>query len=378
MKINEAPTGEDIPPVIPPVPDPGPMRFRSRAWEIAGVYAVAGLLWIFFSDQVLALMVSDPGRLVALSTYKGYAFVAVTAVIMLILLTRAFGVIGQSYASLQMTEQLLRDAYATLEQKVEERTVELQAALVRAESADHIKSAFLATMSHELRTPLNSIIGFTGIMLQGLAGPLNPEQTKQLEMVRGSGRHLLKLVNDILDISKIESGRLEVSRESFDVERSINRVLAMVKPQIDAKGLVLEASVPTGLGRAVNDEHRFEQVLLNLLGNAVKFTEHGRIGVTAERIEDHRVSDGGEGRPAIRIRISDSGIGIKPEDLITLFQPFRQIDSGLGRVHEGTGLGLAICRRLADLMDGEIHAESEWRKGSVFSFVLPLEGSVRA
>ncbi|MBD2105426.1 PAS domain S-box protein [Nodosilinea sp. FACHB-13] len=241
----------------------------------------------------------------------------------------------------------------------------------RAEAADRIKSAFLATMSHELRTPLNSIIGFTGIILQGLAGPLNAEQSKQLTMVRTSARHLLALVNDVLDISKIEAGQLEVAREPFDLHQSIAKVLAIVQPQAEAKALNLRVEVASNLGEALADQRRFEQVLLNLLSNAIKFTDRGEVALTAELV--HELPGPSAAPATLRLRVSDTGIGIKAEDLPTLFQPFQQIDSGLARNHEGTGLGLAICRRLIDLMGGAIQAESTWGKGSTFTVTLPLQ-----
>ena len=238
---------------------------------------------------------------------------------------------------------------------------ELDRAKTQAEAADRLKSTFLATMSHELRTPLNSIIGFTGILLQGLAGPLNPEQSKQLDMVRSSARHLLALINDVLDISKIEAGQLQVVREPFDVRASITKVVGLVTPLAEKKGLPLSAQLAPNIVSIVSDARRVEQILLNLLNNAVKFTEQGQVTLEAT------VTDS-----TCRIAISDTGIGIKPEDLANLFQPFRQVDTGLTRNHEGTGLGLAICRRLAELLGGEILAESEWGKGSVFTVILPL------
>ncbi len=246
----------------------------------------------------------------------------------------------------------------------------------RAEAADRIKSAFLATMSHELRTPLNSIVGFTGILLQELAGPLNPEQGKQLEMVQASARHLLALVNDVLDISKIEAGQFEVASEPFDLRQSIDRMLAQIKPQADKKQLEVHADIARELGGAIGDQRRFEQVLLNLLSNAVKFTHHGEIRLVAEKLADIMLPGAQSGQPAIRLDVRDSGIGIKPHDLATLFQPFRQVDGGLSRQHEGTGLGLAICQRLTELMGGEITASSEFGKGSTFSVILPLGGRV--
>ena len=247
----------------------------------------------------------------------------------------------------------------------------------RAEAADRVKSAFLATMSHELRTPLNSIIGFTGIILQGLAGPLNAEQTKQLDMVRTSARHLLALVNDVLDISKIEAGQFEVACAPFDLRQSIDRVVALVQPQAAAKRLTLRVQLEPALGGAAGDQRRFEQILLNLLSNAVKFTDQGGIALTAERLADFQAAPPAAGGPAVRVRVADTGMGIKAADLPALFQPFRQVDSGLARRHEGTGLGLAICRRLAELMGGAIAAESEWGKGSAFIVTLPLRGPVQ-
>jgi len=245
----------------------------------------------------------------------------------------------------------------------------------RAEAADHLKSAFLATMSHELRTPLNSIIGFTGIILQGLAGPLNSEQSKQLEMVRSSSRHLLALINDVLDISKIEAGQLEVACERFDLRASINKVVGIVAPLAEKKGLGLRADIAPEVDEAVGDQRRVEQILLNMLNNAIKFTDLGEVALKVELVPDFKSPGGTSGQPAVRLCVSDTGRGIKLQDLGNLFQPFRQIESGLSRNYEGTGLGLAICRRLADLMGGDISAESTWTKGSTFSVTLPLKGS---
>jgi len=269
-------------------------------------------------------------------------------------------------------EMALRELNESLELKVTERTTELQAALVRAEAADRIKSAFLATMSHELRTPLNSIIGFTGILLQGLAGPLNPEQNKQLGMVRTSARHLLELINDVLDLSKIEAGQLEVRSAPFDLRASIERALATVKPLADGKSLGLSSTLHPDLGEMVGDQRRVDQILLNLLNNAIKFTDRGKVTLSAELVADFQPSPEAPKQPTVRISVSDTGIGIKPADLGSLFQPFRQIDSGLTRQHEGTGLGLAICRRLTHLMGGQISATSEWTQGSTFTLILPL------
>ncbi|MES2355205.1 MAG: PAS domain S-box protein [Pseudomonadota bacterium] len=273
----------------------------------------------------------------------------------------------------KQAEAALRELNDTLELKVTERTNELQVALVRAESADRLKSAFLATMSHELRTPLNSIIGFTGIMLQGLAGSLNPEQNKQLGMVQGSARHLLELINDVLDLSKIEAAQLELQYEPFNLLTSIERVTASMKPLAMKKELSLVTAVSPGLSEMVSDRRRVEQILINLINNAIKFTDQGDVTLMAEMVDDFRLSLVDESRSAVRFRVVDTGVGIKHEDLLTLFQPFRQIDAGITRKHEGTGLGLVICRRLVGLLGGEISAKSEWSKGSEFTVILPLQ-----
>ncbi len=259
---------------------------------------------------------------------------------------------------------------------MKETQAALRVAMAAAEAADQIKSAFLATMSHELRTPLNSIIGFTGILLQGLAGPLNAEQDKQLGMVRDSARHLLALINDVLDISKIEAGELPVAYEPFDLAHSIAKVAAIAGPLADKKGLSLIVKVAPGVGVMVSDARRVEQVLLNLLSNAIKFSDAGTVTLQAQTVDDFQPDAQHAPAPAVRLSVADSGIGIKPEDMALLFVPFRQIDSALSRKHEGTGLGLAICRRLAELMGGTIEAQSQWGQGSVFTVTLPLQAPV--
>ena len=279
--------------------------------------------------------------------------------------------IGIDVTQRLQAENAVKELNATLEKRVIERTEELNAALYRAELADKTKSAFLATMSHELRTPLNSIIGFTGIILQGLAGPLNDEQTKQLVMVKGSARHLLELINDVLDISKIEAGELNVHPKSFDLRESIEHVVGTVRPLAEKKKLMLCVRVADEVREMLCDQRRLEQILINLLNNAIKFTEHGGIILTVELTNDYSL-DNMPSQPSLIFSVKDTGIGIKAEELETIFKEFHQLDSGLTRQYEGTGLGLAICRRLATLMGGQVSVISEWSKGSEFKVVIPL------
>ena len=276
---------------------------------------------------------------------------------------------NQMMDTLRTTYKSLKDAEADLiahrdhlEELVGQRTAELEIAKERAEAADRLKSAFLATMSHELRTPLNSIIGFTGIILQGIVGSLNDEQKKQLNMVRGSAQHLLSLINDVLDISKIEAGQLQIVREPFDLRSVVEQTVASARPLAVRKGLELTCTVSAEVETITGDRRRVEQVLLNLISNAVKFTEKGSV----------KIACGPEG-DAITISVMDTGIGIKTEDRKTLFQAFRQIDSGMTRKYDGTGLGLSISKRLVELMGGQIRVASVWGEGSTFSFSLPKE-----
>jgi PAS domain S-box-containing protein len=262
----------------------------------------------------------------------------------------------------KQTEERLQHLNEELEQRVAQRTEELAAAMLKAQESDRLKSAFLASMSHELRTPLNSIIGFTGVILQGLAGPLNEEQTKQLNMTRDSARHLLALINDILDISKIEAGELEIIRHPFDMREAITNALQVIQPLFARKqNIQLRTRIGPGVGVLNQDRRRVEQVLINLVNNAIKFTEHGEVNIECQ------VRDGW-----LETRVQDTGIGIKPEEMHRLFKPFQQIDTGLARGHEGTGLGLSICQHLVTAMRGEISVESRWGVGSTFRFTLPL------
>jgi signal transduction histidine kinase len=264
--------------------------------------------------------------------------------------------------SLKSTEEDMRKYRNHLENLLETRTAELSAARDQAESVEQLKFIFLATMSHEIRTPLNSIIGFTGILMQELPGRLNDEQKKQLGMVQDSARHLLGLINNILDISKIESDQLIFSFEPFNMRKLLEKALQLITPLARKKGLTLSSEIAPDVGEIVSDARRVEQVVINLLNNAVKFTEKGEIRLECE-IKDS----------CLTTRIKDSGIAIKPEDMDRIFEPFQQADDRSSRKYEGAGLGLSICKKLLDNMGGNIYVESLRGAGSDFTFTLPLQ-----
>ncbi len=260
------------------------------------------------------------------------------------------------------TENALRETRDSLEEKVTERTRELERANAQLKELDRLKSEFIATMSHELRTPLNSIIGFTGILRQRMAGPLNDEQEKQLGMVHRAAKHLLGLINDILDLSRIESGRMELHIERFRVSDIAREVVDQLRPLATRKGIDLHATLVAGELEICSDRKKCVQILLNLAANALKFTQQGHIGITVH------AEPGG-----VSINVEDSGIGIKPEHLANLFQAFRQVDGTARRVYEGTGLGLYLCKKLTALLGGDVSVRSSFGVGSCFTVFLPRE-----
>jgi len=255
----------------------------------------------------------------------------------------------------------LQESNIEMEHRIIRRTAELADAMQRAQEADTLKSAFLATMSHELRTPLNSIIGFTGLMLNELPGKINEEQRKQLRIVQASSRLLLDLINDVLDISKIEAGQLDLHRETFNLRESLDKLIKVVTPQATKKGLEINLVYAMQQQEIFSDKRRVEQIVLNLLSNAIKFTESGSVKLLVGRFGNE-----------MKIQVIDTGIGIPETELLQLFKPFRQIDTGLTRKYDGSGLGLSICHQLSKLMGGSIAVESKEGEGSIFKVTLPL------
>jgi signal transduction histidine kinase len=218
-------------------------------------------------------------------------------------------------------------------------------------------------MSHELRTPLNAIIGFTGTLLMRLPGPLTADQEKQLRTVQASARHLLSLINDLLDLAKIESGKVELHLERVEVQGVVQEITAALRPAAEAKGLAFEATVSPSDLAVRADRRALSQILLNLAGNAIKFTETGRVAVTAHRLQ-------ADGRPLVAFNVSDTGVGVRAEDQTRLFHAFAQVGAPRRQRQEGTGLGLHLSRKLAELLGGHISLQSEWGKGSTFTLVL--------
>ena len=282
----------------------------------------------------------------------------------------------------------LWQAARQLEARVEERTQELHTANVQledaryqAEKASRHKSEFLTNMSHELRTPLNAILGFSELLAAEKCGPLNEKQQRYVSNVLSSGRHLLNLINDLLDLSKVEAGKIEIHREDLPVREALEEVLNLVNWEAAKKNLTMSLTVDQGLPSISADPIRFRQILYNLLSNAVKFTsDGGSITVSARCVRGSAFRGQGSEGPDhaapgdfVEIQVKDSGIGIAADDLPKLFQPFTQLEPVLSKVHQGTGLGLALTRRLVELHGGQIRAESEGEgRGSTFAVQLPI------
>jgi signal transduction histidine kinase len=299
--------------------------------------------------------------------------------------------IKQDIAALQQSEETQRRHAGELEATVEERTRELRAVNVQLEAASRHKSEFLTHMSHELRTPLNAILGFSELLRDPTAGPLNEQQARHLTHIRASGKHLLVITNDLLDLAKVEAGKLELYPEPFDIDKALMAVLADLRPMADQKRLALTLHVETATTPLTADPVRFKQILYNLLSNAIKFTpEGGRVTVTARTAQkvqsvepssdwcsdpELSTTDSGD---FVEIAVTDTGIGITTENLIRLFQPFTQLNPTLAKQYHGTGLGLALTKRLVELHNGRIWATSGGKGcGSSFTISLPLTPQAR-
>lgn len=232
----------------------------------------------------------------------------------------------------------------------------------KLKSADQLKSIFLASMSHELRTPLNSIIGFTGLMLMKVTGDINETQKDQLTRVKRNADHLLDLINDVLDISKIEAGKVDVLVDEFNLGALVSDVSQSLEPDINDKGLELIVHLPDEPVLIKNDHRRVQQILMNFMSNALKFTSKGNI--SSQLIV--------EGAERVRVTIEDTGVGIKEDDMMRLFEPFQQINMDYTRSYKGTGLGLYLCEKLTGMIGAELEVKSQPGEGSSFSLILPF------
>ena len=252
------------------------------------------------------------------------------------------------------TQSALAIQNARLFREIEEKSRQIEA-------ANRHKSEFLANMSHELRTPLNAIIGFSEVLQEKLFGDLNEKQAEYTDDILTSGRHLLSLINEILDLSKVEAGRMELETAPFDLPLAIDNARTFVRERAAKHSIIVDVDVDGRLGEHVGDERKIKQILLNLLSNAVKFTpEGGRIAINAKQVEK-----------AVEISVSDTGIGIAPEDQPKIFEEFRQVGSDYSHKVEGTGLGLTLAKKFVELHGGRIWVQSEPGHGSTFTFTLP-------
>jgi len=249
-----------------------------------------------------------------------------------------------------------------MENEIREKAIKLEEANIKLKELDLLKSVFIASMSHELRTPLNSIIGFTGIILQNMAGDINDEQRDMLNRVYDSSNHLLALISDVIDISKIEAGKIQAYIEVFELNKIIEEIALNLGPQISDKGLILKINIPKSIIMKT-DKRRLVQCIINYLSNAIKFTERGKISIWADEIDGF-----------VEIRVKDSGIGLKEEDILKLFKSFARIDSPLKIKTPGTGLGLYLTKKLAgEILGGSTSVESKYGEGSTFILKIPTE-----
>ncbi|MBA3945123.1 MAG: response regulator [Herpetosiphonaceae bacterium] len=279
-----------------------------------------------------------------------------------------------AYGSVAIDNARLLEELSDERDLVAARALELEEKNREVERATRLKSEFVANMSHELRTPLNSILALSQIMGDELDGTLNGEQRKQIEIIERNGQNLLRLINDILDLSKIEAGKLDLLPSTFTPQDLLENVRTVVWPLVSGKGLQLVLDVAPELPRLMTDENKLKQVLLNLLSNAVKFTEQGTITIAAR--SGREIGGGQQTRHSpqwITFEVSDTGIGIAPENLPSIWEEFEQVDGSLSRRYEGTGLGLTIVRRLVGLLGGEIVVRSVLNNGSNFIFSIPVQ-----
>ncbi len=341
------------------------MRYRltNIALRTSLIYGVVASLWILLSDRILDTLAPDPKQNAVLQTYKGWAFVALTAVLLYGVLRREMRQWEYEALKRGQAEQALEAERAELARRVAERTADLSVANAELARAARLKDEFLASMSHELRTPLNSILGRAEALQEQIYGSLTPKQIEMLRGVEESGRHLLALINDILDLSKIEADKLELQIEPIMVDPLCRASLRMVTQTALQRRVGITTAIDPQVEFIGADERRLKQILVNLLSNAVKFTpEGGKVGLEVQGDPEQQTAT---------FTVWDTGIGIAERDLPRLFKPFIQIDSSLSRQSAGSGLGLALVHRLAQAHRGSVAVASAPGQGSRFSVTLP-------
>ncbi|MGB9720925.1 MAG: sensor histidine kinase [bacterium] len=323
---------------------------RNIALRIVIIYLIFGGLYIVFSDRIVQRFATDPATLTRIQTYKGWGYVVATGILIYLL-------IQTQLERLKKTDILLKKA-EELNERLNKVNNELREICRR-------RDMFISLISHELRAPLNSIIGFTDVLLKEYSGKINEEQKKQLMIVKESSRHLLSLINELIDIGKIELTGEKLSISAFDLQNLIMEIVESFKPVAEKKGIEIRLRSKDKI-KIISDEKRIRQVLLNLITNGIKFTDKGGVYVDTIDSEEYVV-----------IIVEDTGIGMSREDMNYLFEPF-SISRFKNRPDvEGTGLGLYICKRITNLLKGEISVDSELNKGTKFTVKLPKNLEVR-
>jgi signal transduction histidine kinase/DNA-binding response OmpR family regulator len=345
-------------------------RIALQAWQAGqeGARLIAGGVIAFLVLPAIPLAVPGFGGM-SFSQLGVVLFFGSTSVH----LARTFALASRRLE--QQTEELTasNDNLRAANEEIENQKQQLAEAKEAADAANQAKSQFLASMSHELRTPLNAIIGYSEMLEEVAVEDQHPGYVADLQKIQAAARHQLLLINDILDLSKIEAGKMALHLEEFDVTRLIGEIAATVQPLVARKGNQLDVQCAPDLGLMRSDLTRLRQILFNLLSNAAKFTEQGRLTLRAARLLNPPATANGPPTPVISLAVADTGIGMSPEQLARLFQPFSQADVATTRKYGGTGLGLALCRRFTEMLGGTITVASQPGKGTVFTVTLPVD-----
>jgi two-component system cell cycle sensor histidine kinase PleC len=347
----------------------------SGAGRIALIYFIVSVVYVYLSDFLIKAVVGDPDLLKWLLSNKRLFFLAASSLLI--------------YYLVRKNERSSGSLILELDARVKERTTRLEEAMLLAESTNRTKAEFLANMSHELRTPLNAIIGFSEALLSGVYGPMNEKHREYLRDILLSGENLLGLINDILDLSRIESGSMDLDEREFSLRELIRSACGIFGEKLSSHSMTLECHVEDGLDLVVADQRKLKQVIVNLLSNAIKFSpDEGVISVLARRVHGsrpatggdkagHEISSGGHAPEAdfVEVSVSDTGIGIAKEDISKLFQPFRQLESPYQKRYGGTGLGLFLTKRLVELHGGRISVDSGESAGTRVTVSIPVRSS---